>query len=126
LRVALWTALLSFAVVAAICAWFWWSAPSYAGQAVCRGQAGWASWYGYTGRRGADGSIYTGRSMTAAHRSLAFGSRVRVTDTDTGRSIVVTITDRGPYIRGRVIDLSPAARRALGMGGLAKVCLTPG
>jgi rare lipoprotein A len=89
-------------------------------------QCGIASWYSYTGRRGADGSIYTGRSMTAAHRSLAFGTRVRVTDTDTGRSIIVTITDRGPYISGRIIDLSPVARRALGMGGLAKVCLTPG
>jgi rare lipoprotein A len=87
-------------------------------------ECGVASWYSYTGRRTASGRMYTGREMTAAHRTLAFGSRVRVTDMRTGRSIVVVIDDRGPFVRGRVIDLSPVARRALGMGGLAKVCLT--
>ena len=87
-------------------------------------QCGLASWYSYTGRRGADGYLYTGWEMTAAHKSLPFGTRMRVTDQRTGRSIVVRITDRGPHVRGRVIDLSPVARRALGMGGLASVCLT--
>ena len=86
-------------------------------------ECGTASWYSYTGHRTASGAPYTGRQMTAAHKSLPFGTRVRVTDQRTGRSIVVTIDDRGPFIRGRIIDLSPAAKRALGMGGLAKVCL---
>jgi rare lipoprotein A len=98
--------------------------PSLGAEMRCGGQQGLASWYSYTGHRTASGRMYTGREMTAAHRTLAFGSRVRVTDMRTGRSIVVTIDDRGPWVRGRVIDLSPVARNALGMGGLASVCLT--
>jgi rare lipoprotein A len=62
--------------------------------------------------------------MTAAHRSLPFGTLVRVTNERTGRSIVVRINDRGPFIRGRVIDLMPAAARAIGFSGLAHVTLT--
>jgi rare lipoprotein A len=62
--------------------------------------------------------------MTAAHRSLPFGTLVRVTNEHTGRSIVVRINDRGPFIRGRVIDLMPAAAHALGFSGLAHVTLT--
>jgi len=85
-----------------------------------------ASWYGpgFYGNLTANGETYTGRGLTAAHKSLPFGTRVRVTDTTTGRSIVVRINDRGPYIGGRCIDLSPDARDALGMGGLASVRLT--
>jgi rare lipoprotein A len=99
--------------------------PAVAGP-TCHGQSGLASWYSYTGHRTASGRPYTGREMTAAHRSLPFGTRVRVTDQRTGRSVLVTITDRGPYVRGRVIDLSPVAKRALGMGGLTRVCLSIG
>jgi rare lipoprotein A len=62
-------------------------------------------------------------AMTAAHRSLPFGTMVRVTNNHTGRSVVVRINDRGPFVHGRVIDLSPAAARALGMDGLANVTL---
>jgi rare lipoprotein A len=62
-------------------------------------------------------------AMTAAHRSLPFGTMVRVTNNHTGHSVVVRINDRGPFVRGRVIDLSPAAARALGMDGLANVTL---
>lgn len=102
-----------------IAAWFWlaWSPLAHARE------CGIASWYSYTGHRTASGVPYTGKSMTAAHKSLPFGSRVRVTDLGTGRSIVVTIDDRGPFVRGRIIDLSPTSRQALGMGGLGRVCI---
>ena len=59
--------------------------------------------------------------LTAAHRDLPFGTRVRVTNHSNGRSVVVTINDRGPFVRGRIIDVTPAAARALGMSGLASV-----
>jgi rare lipoprotein A len=108
-----------FAGLALACL-LWGSHAHGAGMRQCGG----ASWYGYTGRLTASGRMYTGKEMTAAHRTLPFGTRVRVTDQRTGRSVVVTITDRGPYIRGRIVDLSPVARQALGMGGLAGVCLT--
>lgn len=76
---------------------------------------------GYGGRRTASGEIMRPRAMTAAHRSLPFGARVRVTHRKTGRSIIVRISDRGPFVRGRCIDLSYGAARALGIGGLAQV-----
>jgi rare lipoprotein A len=60
-------------------------------------------------------------AMTAAHRTRLFGSRVRVTDLGTGRSVVVRINDRGPFVKGRCIDLSYGAAKALGMGGTARV-----
>ena len=80
---------------------------------------GMASWYGYdgSGSRTAGGERYNPEGMTAAHRSLPLGTRVRVTNTHNGRSVVVRINDRGPYARGRVIDLSAAAARILGMMG---------
>ena len=62
-------------------------------------------------------------ALTAAHRTLPFGSRVRVTNHANGRSVVVTITDRGPFARGRVIDITTAGARALGFSGLAHVSL---
>ena len=65
-------------------------------------------------------------ALTAAHRSLPFGTKVRVTNNKNGRSVVVTINDRGPFIRGRVIDLTPAGARALGFSGLAPVKLDVG
>jgi rare lipoprotein A len=61
--------------------------------------------------------------MTAAHRSLPFGTKVRVTNRRNGRSVVVRINDRGPYVRGRVIDVTPAAADALGFSGLTSVTL---
>ncbi len=76
-----------------------------------------ASWYGpgFHGRRSASGERYNQNAMTAAHRSLPFGTSVQVTNLNNGRSVVVRINDRGPYIRGRVIDLSAAAARMLGL-----------
>jgi rare lipoprotein A len=86
-------------------------------------ERGVASWYGpgFHGRRAADGSIYNQNAMTAAHKKLPFGSCVRVTLLATGKSVKVRITDRGPFIRGRIIDLSRAAMNALRMGGLGQV-----
>jgi rare lipoprotein A len=79
-------------------------------------QTGQASWYGYEGGRiTATGEKYNPLSMTAAHRTLAFGSRVRVTNIRTGKSAIVTINNRGPFIRGRIIDLSQAAAEAVGI-----------
>ena len=80
-------------------------------------QGGLASWYGpgFYGRRTASGAVYTGTALTAAHPSLPFGTLVRVTNLANGRTVVVVIDDRGPFVHGRVIDLSMAAARRLGM-----------
>ena len=77
----------------------------------------------YSGGRTANGERMVSSALTAAHRSLPFGTMVRVTNRSTGRSVVVRINDRGPFVRGRVIDLSPAAAHALGFSGLANVTL---
>lgn len=88
-------------------------------------QVGVASWYGpgFNGRRTASGARFDQDRLTAAHRRLPLGSEVRVTNLENGRTIVVEINDRGPYVEGRVIDLSKAAAGRLGMveDGLAKV-----
>lgn len=78
-------------------------------------ETGLASWYGppYHHRRGANGEIYDQQAMTAAHRTLPLNSVVRVTNVDTRRSAVVRITDRGPFIENRIIDLSLAAAKAV-------------
>ncbi|MCC5652770.1 septal ring lytic transglycosylase RlpA family protein [Nostoc sp. XA013] len=78
-----------------------------------------ASFYGYdfAGNRTASGQRFNPESMTAAHRSLPFGTKVRVTNTRNGRSVVLRINDRGPFIRGRIIDVSTGAARVLGMMG---------
>jgi rare lipoprotein A len=77
----------------------------------------------YSGGRTANGETAHASGMTAAHRSLPFGTLVRVTNHRSGRSVVVRINDRGPFVRGRVIDVTPAAARALGFSGLAPVTL---
>ncbi len=90
-------------------------------------EVGLASWYGppYAGRKGADGKIYDQNAMTAAHLTLPLGTIVRVTNLANGESAVVKITDRGPFVRGRIIDLSLAAAKATGVyrAGVAKVRL---
>ena len=63
--------------------------------------------------------------MTAAHKTLPFGSTVKVTNKKTGNAVTVTITDRGPYVKGRCIDLTRAGARALGLAGLAPVSVVP-
>ena len=88
-------------------------------------EVGLASWYGppYAGRKGADGTVYDQNAMTAAHLTLPMGTMVRVTNMTTNQSVVVKITDRGPFVRGRIIDLSLAAAKATGVyrAGVAKV-----
>jgi rare lipoprotein A len=88
-------------------------------------EEGIASWYGppYTNRKAADGSIYDQNAMTAAHRTLPMGSIVRVTNLNNGESVRVRITDRGPFVDGRIIDLSLAAAKAVDIyrPGTAKV-----
>jgi rare lipoprotein A len=78
---------------------------------------------GYAGGRSANGERVHSGALTAAHRSLPFGTMVRVTNRHNNRSVVVRINDRGPFVRGRVIDLTPAGARAIGMSGLAPVSL---
>jgi peptidoglycan lytic transglycosylase len=78
----------------------------------------------YSGERTANGEYAYAKRLTAAHRTLPFGTLVKVTHRKSGRSVVVRINDRGPFIRGRVIDLTPAGARALGFSGLAPVVLT--
>ena len=78
----------------------------------------------YSGGRTASGEVTGPNGLTAAHRTLPFGSKVKVTHARTGRSVVVRINDRGPFIRGRIIDLTPAGARAIGFSGLAPVRLT--
>ena len=82
-----------------------------------------ASHYGYGGGKTASGERMNPSAMTAAHRSRPFGSRVTVTSHATGRSVTVRINDRGPFIKGRCIDLSTGAARMLGMSGTAMVSL---
>lgn len=84
-------------------------------------QSGIASVYAYSGGRSASGERASPSGLTAAHRTLPFGTRVRVTNTSNGRSVVVRINDRGPFVRGRIIDLTPAGAHQLGFSGLAHV-----
>jgi rare lipoprotein A len=90
-------------------------------------QKGVASWYGpgFHGRQTASGEIFDTNTLTAAHRRLPFGTRVRVLNERNGRSVVVRINDRGPYVEGRVIDLAKAAAMALGIEGTDAVTLLP-
>lgn len=97
--------------------------PAY--KATGRVQTGMASWYGgfFNGRRAADGSRFNMNAMTAAHRSFPFGTMVKVVNHRTQKSCYVKITDRGPFARGRIIDLSRGAAKSIGMlgSGVARV-----
>ena len=90
-------------------------------------QFGKAAWYGFVGSRTASGEILDTVTATAAHRSLPLASYAKVTNLDNSRSVVVKINDRGPYTRGRIIDLSPRAADALDMkrAGVAPVVIEP-
>ncbi|MGF1602859.1 MAG: septal ring lytic transglycosylase RlpA family protein [Thermosynechococcaceae cyanobacterium] len=94
-------------------------AESVAVRSVVSTQRGQASWYGggFHGRKTASGERYNQNEMTAAHKRLRFGTRVRVTNLSNGRSVIVRINDRGPFVRGRVIDLSRSGAQAIGMMG---------
>jgi rare lipoprotein A len=88
-------------------------------------EVGLASWYGppYHNRKGADGTVFDENALTAAHRELPMGTMVRVTNLSTNQSVVARITDRGPFVPGRTLDLSKAAAQAIGLYrmGVAKV-----
>jgi rare lipoprotein A len=90
-------------------------------------EEGIASWYGpsFDGQRAASGEIFDSQQLTAAHRTLPFGTKVRVRRLDSAESIVVRINDRGPWVGSRIIDLSYAAARQLGLtaAGLSRVAL---
>jgi len=94
-------------------------------RAEARPERGIASMYAgrFVGHTTASGDVLDRSRMTAAHRRLPFGTKVKVTNKRNGRTVVVTVNDRGPHLRGRIIDLSPAAARQLGMTrmGLAPV-----
>jgi rare lipoprotein A len=96
--------------------------PTSAGDAKTN-QCGIASIYSNVIEKTASGEDTRAEDLTAAHRSLPFGTMVRVDNRDNGLSAVVRITDRGPFTRGRVIDVSQIAGRELGFSGLAQVCL---
>jgi len=89
--------------------------------APTQAETGIASVYAYAGGKTASGERANPGALTAAHRTLPFGSTVKVTNKKNGRAVVVRINDRGPFIRGRIIDVTPAAARKLGFGGLAPV-----
>ena len=111
-------ALVTFAMLAS---------PLLLAGASAEDQSGVASVYSTESGSGtASGQKLNPGALTAAHRSLPFGTQVRVTNTSNGRSVVVTINDRGPFMRGRVIDVTPAGARALGFSGLTKVTLNVG
>jgi len=93
-----------------------------AGVAHAKTTTGWASYY-KSGKLTANGESFNPMGMTAAHRTLPFGTKVLVTNLRNGRSVVVRINDRGPFIKGRVIDLSLGAARVVGLqrSGVGKV-----
>ena len=101
------------------------AADAQAQVALGHTQAGFASYYHdrFHGRKTASGDAYNKGSLSAAHRTLPLGTKVKVTDSRTGRSVIVKINDRGPFVKGRVIDLSRAAAQEIGLTsrGLAKV-----
>ena len=98
------------------------------GRAARAPESGIASIYAYDGEKTANGERASPTGLTAAHKSLPFGTRVRVTNKRNGKSVIVRINDRGPFIAGRIIDLTPAGAKVLGFSGLTpvKVEVTPG
>jgi rare lipoprotein A len=115
-----WTVTVKSVAIIAMCQLF----PVWATDVSAIEQSGIASIYSTeSGNKTASGARLNPQALTAAHRTLPFGTRVRVTNKRNGQSVVVTINDRGPFIRGRVIDLTPAGARALGFSGLTQVTL---
>ena len=117
----------AFGTALLTCVLFMHSGPALADQVKPAAAAGTASWYGnpFHGRLTASGERYNMNELTAAHRSLPFGSKVRVTNRNNNQSVVVRINDRGPFAGKRLIDLSRAAASALKMmsSGVAPVKL---
>ena len=103
------------------------SAPGAPAAPIVQNQEGVASWYGhpFDGRPTSSGEIYNMHALTAAHRTLPFGTQVRVHDLDNGQDVVVRVNDRGPFVEGRILDLSYEAAKHMGMigAGTARVRL---
>ena len=99
------------------------NASEAVGKAESASERGLASWYGprFQGKRTASGERFDTSAMTAAHKTWPFGTKVRVKSVSTGKEVVVRINDRGPFIKGRIIDLSNAAAKALGFNGVHQV-----
>jgi rare lipoprotein A len=104
------------------------AAISFSQPLIAAPQKGVASVYGngdgHSWSKTANGERVNPRALTAAHRTLPFGTRVRVVNQRNGKHVVVRISDLGPFVRGRIIDLTPAAAHAIGLSGLAPVTLT--
>jgi rare lipoprotein A len=100
---------------------------SSSADAKIRTEVGLASWYGATGHLTASGEVFDRQRLTAAHPSLPFGSVIEVRNKKNGRTVLVTVNDRGPFHKARIIDLSPAAAAVLGMRkrGIALVEIRP-
>lgn len=92
------------------------SGPISRSDSVGFGESGGASYYAmkYQGRKTASGELFDQKAMTAAHKRLPFGSKVKVTNVDNGKSVVVRVNDRGPFVSGRIIDLSKSAFQRIG------------
>jgi rare lipoprotein A len=101
--------------------WFGGMALAASSQGTCPGGSMSATQYG-SGGHTASGQPFRPDGLTAAHKRLPFGTRVRVTNPRTGASAVVTINDRGPFTRGRDIDLSQGAARAIGLSSVGRIC----
>jgi rare lipoprotein A len=94
------------------------------GHSTEKSRSGIASVYSVSSGSGtASGQKLNPAALTAAHRTLPFGTKVRVTNHKNGRVVVVTVNDRGPFVKGRIIDLTPAGARALGFAGLTRVSI---
>lgn len=121
-RLLLWAMVLSTGTVTGACSWIPKGEPSFDTGIKDRGVA---SWYGaqFHGRQAANGEPFNMHSLTAAHRTIPLGSMVRVVNLENGKVVHVRISDRGPYVAGRILDLSRAAAARLGMveGGLSNV-----
>ena len=83
---------------------------------IASAETGIASWYGdkHNGRRAASGEIYNMYNLTAAHKTLPFGSKIEVTNLENNKSVVLKVNDRGPFIRGRIVDISKKANQIIG------------
>jgi rare lipoprotein A len=102
-------------------------APAFFAGVLAQGERGVASVYSYeAGSKTASGQKLDPEALTGAHRTLPFGTQVRVVNRRTGASAVVTINDRGPFTRGRIIDVTPAAARLLGISGTGEVTIEYG
>ena len=91
---------------------------------IAHAESGIASVYAYNGEKTANGQRANPHGLTAAHKTLPFGTMVKVTNKKNGRTVVVRINDRGPFVRGRIIDLTPAGAQQLGFDGLAPVTVS--